>query len=72
MTERAEEIAQELLGTSQDVSDACDAYEYENLELMSEIDQFALRCTECSWWFEPEEMVTTDGDCICNECFEGA
>lgn len=72
MTERAQEIAEDLLGTCRDLRDAIEPHEHEDLSLMSELDEYALRCETCSWWFGPEDMITTDGDCICNECFEDA
>lgn len=72
MTDRIQEIADELLGTNQDVSEVMDSYELDDLSLCSELDEYALQCTACRWWFVPEEMDTTEGDCICGECFEDA
>lgn len=72
MTDRAQEIAEDLLGTCKDIYEAIEPHEDEDFTLMAELDEYALRCTKCSWWFEPEEMDTTDGDCICGECFDNA
>jgi hypothetical protein len=72
MTDRAQEIANELLGTCTSIHDVIESHEHEDLTLMSELDEYALMCDTCGWWFSPEEIDTTDGDCTCGECFDNA
>lgn len=72
MNNRAQEIADELLGTDQPLDDVAERHEFEDYTLLHEIGEYAQRCTVCCFWFDPEELDTTDGDCICEECLENA
>ena len=70
MTDRAQEIAQDILCTDRDISEVMERHEEEDLALCSELSEYALRCTECGYWAVPEEMDTTYGDCLCGECLD--
>lgn len=71
MSDRAQEIAEDLLGTCRDLREAIAPGEEEDLTLMSELDEYALRCSVCAWWDDPEHMDTTGDEPICEECCDG-
>lgn len=72
MSERAEEIAEELIGTCKDLHDVVQDHEFENWELMAALDEYAMQCTTCGWWDATEDMDTTGDEPECSECSEGA
>ena len=62
-------IAEELLGTANDLEDqfyrnGLDFYECPT-ELLSTIDELTMRCETCSWWSESDEM---DDNQNCKQC----
>jgi hypothetical protein len=72
MTNRAQELAEELVGTKSDLDDVAERHETDNWQLLSDLKDYALKCDTCGLWCDPEEMDTTDGDCTCEECVENA
>lgn len=64
-TERAQEIADELLGTASNLSDVLTRHELEDQELLDEVDTHVRECVTCGWWVEADE-VDDAGDC--DEC----
>lgn len=72
MSDRAQEVAEELIGTCKDLADVLGSHEFEDLELMSTLDEYAMCCATCGWWDAPEEMDTTGDEPECADCCGGA
>lgn len=72
MSERAQEVAEELIGTKKDLADVLERHEFENMELMAELEQYALACAGCDIWAAPEDMDTTGEEPECADCCGGA
>lgn len=72
MSDRAQEIAEELIGTCKDLGDVAEDHELEDWAFLSSLDDYAIRCATCSWWDAPEDMDTTGDEPECQACCGGA
>lgn len=70
MRERAQQVAEELIGTCQSLSevleDDFDALT-DNKDFTDELDQLVTLCEGCGWWAESDEF---DEGAMCAECQE--
>ena len=78
--ELAQEIAERVIGTCDEFSDATervleeagmdDTFTAE--EMLHAAANHVEACTECGWWFEPSELVSTENPDaetgICDQC----
>ena len=62
------EIAEDVLGTCKSDPDELEKMTMEELE---EFDSIAMKCCECGWWVDPNDMSDKEDEPVCNECFEG-
>jgi len=65
---RAQEIADDLIGTARDLDEFATDEEINNYKFCCELDAIIFQCESCGWWCGVEEM--TD-DNICDDCYEG-
>lgn len=72
MTERAQEVAEELIGTRQELADVVERHELEDLSFEESLRDYALKCGTCGLWDEPECMDTTGQEPECEDCCGGA
>ena len=74
--ELIEELAEDLMGTTQSIGHACDLIGidedelYDNIDMLGELDQLVLLCDACGWWVESGDIVAGDGENICCDCDE--
>lgn len=64
---RVETVAQELLGTCQELHDATTEEERDDIAFLTALDHEVMRCESCCWWCESHEMYE-DGNC--EDCHE--
>jgi hypothetical protein len=63
---RAQEIAEELLGTCKDMADAAnEPGEMDDVALISDVEALVYQCDVCGWWVERDEV---DEDGACTDC----
>lgn len=71
------DVAEHLINTFMSVEDAIedlggDLSLSEDTEFMCGVDDYALRCSVCDWWYEPcyihDHPIT--GDFVCDDCLE--
>lgn len=68
MSDRAQEVADELIGTYQELHDVAESHELEDFEFCASLDEYAMCCATCGWWDSPEDMDTTGDEPECEEC----
>lgn len=72
MTDRIRRIADDLIGTTQSLGDACESEGCTQDDLTRNelhlLDTLAFECEQCNWWCGDDEASETDGVCI--DCFE--
>lgn len=64
--DRAHEIADELIGTCLDLHGVATDAEFDDGELMSQLDELAFECEGCGWWCHIEEQ---NEGMLCDDCF---
>lgn len=72
MTDRAQEVAEELIGTRQELIDVVERHELEDFSFEESLRDYALRCGTCKIWDTPECMDTTGEEPECEDCCGGA
>lgn len=60
-----EAVAEELLGTDQNLDDVVGDHLTEDWSFKAELRDHAVQCVACRHWFAPEEV---DGDDTCDSC----
>lgn len=71
MNDRAQEVAEALIGTCDDLFEHAEPHELEDFSFEERLRDYALRCGTCGWWDEPEEMDTTGREPECGDCCGG-
>jgi hypothetical protein len=71
LSDRAQEVAEELIGTCKDLRDVVEPHEIYDFEFCASLDDYAMRCETCGWWDDPEDMDTTGDEPECEECGGG-
>lgn len=69
MSERANELADELMGTCKTLEEVMTDQELEDDDLIAEIEDQTQRCETCAWWVEATEV---DEEGNCTDCIENA
>lgn len=69
-TPTPQEVADQIVGTCQDFSDATDGLDITDMsqEWLEEFDSLVMRCERCAWWVESDDV---DDDQNCSECANG-
>jgi hypothetical protein len=65
---RAEEIAEQLIGTPQSLQSVATDEEVDNDGLMSELYTLAFECDRCGWWCSTDELNNETGEELCDDC----
>ena len=65
---RAEEIADDLIGTARSLHDAATDAEMDDYKLLEELYGLAFECDCCGWWASTEELNDDSGEELCDEC----
>lgn len=72
---RAQEIADDLIGTAKSLHDVLrDGESEDDSALMEAAYELCFDCDCCGWWASTEELHNETGqeyDEMCDECFEG-
>ena len=61
---RAQEIADELLGSASSLNDVTTSDERDDIELLEVIDTMVMQCESCGWWFPTDEAPAG----VCEDC----
>lgn len=61
-----ESVAEDLLGTCQDLSAVVGDHLVEDWEFQRQLREYAIRCPQCGFWFDPENV---DEDDHCDGCW---
>jgi hypothetical protein len=69
-TDRAHEVAMDLLGTCQSLDFYATQEEQADKEFCDALDAEVMECTLCGWWFETNEMITDGDEPKCKDCSE--
>ena len=68
MTQRAQEVAAELMGTPHNITWAASNAEIQDKTFCQELDTLVFECMGCGWWCDVEELHdTAEGD-MCDDC----
>lgn len=70
MTNRVEEVADELVGTCKSLHDVTTEEEQDDDKFCESLSDLVFCCEICSWWFLTEEMHNDDGVELCPDCNE--
>lgn len=62
---RANELADELIGTMDDLGEHLEPFEVDDIKLMNALDAITIQCDCCGWWVGSDEV---DGDQFCDDC----
>jgi hypothetical protein len=68
ISERAAEVAEELINTCKSLCDVATEEEIDSKEFCRELDWLCFRCEVCDWWGRADEDQAYDD--VCNECAE--
>jgi len=66
--ERLDEVVDQLIGTCLPLSGVLTEEEMEDRIFLAALDERALECECCGWWYEPDEL---DDDQVCRDCRGG-
>lgn len=66
-SERVQEVADELIGSAQDLNDVLSDEEQNDTDFLKELDEHVYQCDQCGWWVERNEV---NGDGYCSDCQE--
>jgi hypothetical protein len=67
---RAQEIAEQLVGTAKSITEVCTPAEIENVELMAQVDEEITLCDVCGWYVETDDIDDSSGESLCTDCVE--
>lgn len=65
MSTRAQEVADELIGSTRDLNSILTEDEQQDQDLLDDINELAVLCETCGWWVASEDV---DEDGNCDEC----
>ncbi len=68
MTDRAQQIADELIGTAKSLHDVMTDAEYEEGKLLEVVYGYCFECDCCGWWASTEELNNEGSEELCDEC----
>lgn len=69
--DRAQEIADQLIGTCNMLHNIITLEEQEDTDLLTALDDLAVECVRCGWWVEADDAEVIDDEHVCNECLDG-
>lgn len=65
MTQRAEEVADEIKGTCKSLHDVASDEERDNDDFCAKLDELVAECPGCEWWVEADEPCSEN---YCTDC----
>lgn len=70
MNDRAQEVADALLGTRNDLHDHADYEEMRDPYFASDLAEIVSRCDDCKVWAPTDECIIDDDSVICGDCWD--
>lgn len=71
MTDKIKELADLLLASQMELSDAMAELDFEDVftrDNLADLSRYVSLCSECSVWFPAKEKKIIDGSILCGEC----
>lgn len=70
MTDRVEEVAEELVGTCESLRDVVTDAECDDAEFLQALEELVFCCEACGWWHLVEELHNEGSEDLCPDCDE--